>query len=184
MAMPTTAGSIMGWVKLTGAENWQSMTSQGGYRFRLVGSMGVRMFWDGADSVSGFLSAERTLAYNRWYHLAGVYDGTGRSIYIDGSLMASDTNSGVVMSIANQAMYVASISTIFHKLYGDLDEVAVSTTALSAAHIRAAYVNQSSPTSFYGMETEETEGTEVSMSHIGGTGIVIAASGRVMRVIS
>jgi len=183
-AMPTTAGSIMGWMKLTGTENWQSMTTHSGYRFRLVGSMGVRFYWDGSSNTNGFVSAGVVLTNGVWYHLAGVYDGTGRKVYVNGKLANSDSVDGVVINQPNAVMYIAAFSATFHKLYGNLDEVAVAHSALDASHINAAYVNQSAPTNFYGMDTEETETGNRTISHVAGTGLVFETGGKRVMVIA
>jgi len=62
--------------------------------------------WDGG-SVMRSCYADNVLAYDRWYHVAGTYDGSRQRIYVDGVLQA-DTNlwSNTIKSVPAQPVIV------------------------------------------------------------------------------
>lgn len=56
-----------------------------------VGSSGQVTFATTNNGLGDSLTASRLLAINTWYHLAVVYDGQGKRIYIDGVIDSADT---------------------------------------------------------------------------------------------
>ncbi|MDP8288374.1 MAG: LamG domain-containing protein, partial [Candidatus Electryonea clarkiae] len=82
------------------------------------------------------LTSVSTLDIDRWYHIAGTYDGSTMIIYINGELDASDNQSGSVVSNSTfsiGAQYDGSNDG--RHLDGSLDEVRVWSTARTATEI-------------------------------------------------
>jgi hypothetical protein len=72
-----------------------------------------------------------------WHHVAATYDGSNKTIYLDGSIAASSTNQTGSISFTSAALSVgASLSGPSEYFKGLIDEVRVWSTARSAAEIR------------------------------------------------
>ncbi len=91
---------------------------------------GVYNYWWNADLFVPF-----TFNLNTWYHIAATYDGTTRSIYINGALIGSDTpptNSHNITNISNVTIGRTSNSEYFK---GNIDEVRIWNVARTAGEI-------------------------------------------------
>jgi len=83
------------------------------------------------------LSSSTDVCDNKWHHVAGVYDGSMMSIYIDGVL---DSSKGAVGQIATNDYKVAIASDdnfSEQKLQGVIDEARIYNQGLSAERIVA-----------------------------------------------
>ena len=118
--------------------------------------------WFAADSTT-------TLATDTWYHVVVTYDGsqanTGMKIYINGSLETMTTTGGgtvttIVNTIPNHiGVYAGSTAIGFWD--GNIDEVAVFSSELSASNVTTIYnggvpadLTSLSPTTWYRMGDE------------------------------
>ena len=81
-------------------------------------------------------SFSTTMATNTWHHLVGTWDGTTMSIYWNGVLQQQNTVSA--MGATSQLITLAG-SRSAAQFAGSLDEVALYSTALSAARVLAHY---------------------------------------------
>ncbi|KKN77137.1 hypothetical protein LCGC14_0363330 [marine sediment metagenome] len=78
---------------------------------------------------------------NIWYHVAGVYNGTGMGLYINGVLDNSGAASGTIDSTAQTVRIGSRNGGMF--MDGMIDEVMVFNASLSSAQILEIYNNQS-----------------------------------------
>ena len=100
-----------------------------------------------------FLSAQQSLPFSTWTHLAGTFDGSTMRLFLNG---AQDPNtlaaSGSVDYGASQEVTVGIDSvhefSTTDNWYGDLDELRISSVARSADWIATEYNNQSGSTGF------------------------------------
>ena len=132
-ANPFDDGAII--AKL-GASGWQLKTSPDtGPR-----TAAIQIGSDGSDSIQRYSST--VLALNMWYHVAGVYDATARtlSIYVDGVLdngvlsgtvPAAQFNSAFGVNIGQRTGYPGTLN-----FQGVIDEPHVYSRALTAAEIQ------------------------------------------------
>jgi glucose/arabinose dehydrogenase/PKD repeat protein len=132
-ANPFDDGAIVG--KLSGA-GWQLKTSPD----TGVRTAAVQVSSNGSNSIQRY--SNTVLATNTWYHVAGVYDATARTldIYINGVLdngvlsgtvPAAQTDANVNVNIAQRT----GIPGTFN-FQGRIDEVHVFNRALSASEIQ------------------------------------------------
>lgn len=76
-----------------------------------------------------------------WHHLAAIYDGVNKSIYVDGILQKKVISSGIIESGAGYNMYIGAgrefnfNTTLFH---GTLDEVKIFNYGVSIEEIMTA----------------------------------------------
>ena len=95
-----TQVSIAAWIKLGEAEG-RGMIVNHGYAYRLAVRQGKQRRMEFQLSLDGkwagnWLVGKTTLDVGRWYHVAGVYDGKERRIYVDGELDTSKPAHGTV----------------------------------------------------------------------------------------
>ncbi len=79
------------------------------------------------------LTSTSTLETGRWYHIAGVYDGSNMKIYINGVQDASNAQTGSFTS--NSTFYLATNDGSGRYFDGTVDEVRVWKTARSSTDI-------------------------------------------------
>lgn len=76
-----------------------------------------------------------SLTIHTTYHLVAVFDGSNLILYVNGQDVASHSLSSVTLTYGN-----ASISDNSDYFNGNLDEVAIYTTALSASQVQKHYL--------------------------------------------
>ncbi|MDP8990037.1 MAG: DUF2341 domain-containing protein [Acidobacteriota bacterium] len=106
----------------------------------------------------GVVTAVPSLATGTWHHLAGTFDGSTWKMYVDG--VANGTSADATAPVNNSDDIVAGgLSTngygAIFPFKGLLDELRVSNAARSADWIATEYNNQSSPSTFYAIGSEQ-----------------------------
>lgn len=115
-----------------------ALLSDGAYSFKLeqynnTRQVGITRFGVG-DYTFGYVIPENT-----WTHVAMVGTSTGTSLYINGALQSSLTNSQPLPRNYIGVSYVTSGSVITDYLLATVDEMATFNRALSASEIAAIY---------------------------------------------
>lgn len=113
-----------------------TLTNGNGWVFFQYNSKGLTNF--------SIASIDMSLDTNRWYHIAGVYDGSKISIYVNGVLGGSAPFDGVPRPNTNTAVPLtfgarADGQAGYFPYDGLIDEAAVYDAALSPARILAHY---------------------------------------------
>jgi len=103
-----------------------------------------------------------SLSSSTWYYLTAVVDVSGDNIilYQDGVAIgttgtANFPNASTDNTVAGEAALAAEDNGSGQNLNGKMDEVRISSGALSADWIKTEYDNQDDPSSFYSMGEEE-----------------------------
>jgi hypothetical protein len=122
---PTIMGTngIIGWGNYGGSFEVNAL--------RLT-AKGLDNYWWGDDLVA----RTPNLAGN-WHHVAATYDGTTRSLYLDGALIGQDNPSPHAVPYSTNGTVGVTYGTEY--FIGLLDEVAVYATALTARQIANVY---------------------------------------------
>lgn len=129
-----TEGSVVFWGDVVpGTKSCHLLRLRGGFA---SGRIGIS-YTDGttpnveSDAVNGL---DRGNAPEGWHHIAAVYAGGARSLYVDGVMVAWDTRSGLV--VTNAYYYIGRKSTPTDKWFqGLIDEVEIYNRALSHAEV-------------------------------------------------
>ncbi|MBD3163611.1 hypothetical protein GF323_00245 [Candidatus Woesearchaeota archaeon] len=100
--------------------------------------------WRVDDDISGFEEAAHPLSNFRaseWYHVVGVRNGTDILLYVNGSLVASDTGLGasVIIDSPNNVQIGKDADAAGSYFNGMIDEVMVFNRSLSSGEISALY---------------------------------------------
>lgn len=145
---PSNALTIEAWIKpdsfgtnvysnyIVGKEDWA--TSSAGYCLRCgaTGSLSFN-FSDGFGGWKEVISSDSTLSLGTWTHVAGVFDGTKLSIYINGVLSGSLMYTGTIHTSTyplriGGVPYTTSGLRLFN---GRIDQVDIWNKALSANEV-------------------------------------------------
>lgn len=132
--------TVAAWIKMpviTAGPSTIVSKGNNAWRLQVWGYYRIRLDCDGVWP--GDLNAEVMLDDHQWHHVAGVYDGTKLSIYVDGVTKASQKASGSI----NTNDYPLSIGDnsglLGREWRGFIDEVAIFDHALSATEIAKLY---------------------------------------------
>jgi len=98
---------------------------------------------------------------NSWFNLVGVYDGSNIIIYINGQQKATSPKTTTIPTDGAHIL-IGNNPGMGTSFIGLLDEVRISDVGRSAGWILAEYRNQSSPSTFYTVGSEELIGTPVN----------------------
>lgn len=145
--LPTQNLTVEAWVTLGAGTRW------GGIAGCVQDNGSIEKGWLlGYDDTSFnmALSSAGTLTYlassspfvlNRWYHVAGSYDGTTLKLYVNGALAASSTaqNGPIDYLPAPYVIGAYQDDNEFYPLNGGVHEVCVYDRTLSATEIAAHY---------------------------------------------
>ena len=85
------------------------------------------------------LNVDNVLQIGRWYHVAGVWDGTNINLYLNGVLLTNANYAGMVLSTNSGGITLGSSSEY---LNGRLDEVRVWNSGRTQTEIRDAMHRQ------------------------------------------
>ena len=126
---PDTVNSAYCDVIYKGNDNYylEGTTVDGG------GVPGIGGTFGGSDVV---LFGPATLALNTWTHLAATYDGTTARLYVNGTQVASQAQTGDIATSTN-ALQIGGDSIYNQFFQGAIDEVRIYNRALSAAEIQS-----------------------------------------------
>jgi hypothetical protein len=131
--------------------------------------------------IGSFNTATTTSSYNdgNWHHLAGVLDGSGIRLYVDGQLAGSTGTPGAESYTGWWKFGRENNWDGTGDYTGQMDELRISSQGLSAGHIQTNYYNQVLPSSQYvisGAETFQPSGSfEINRGVEIGPGVEINA---------
>jgi hypothetical protein len=77
---------------------------------------------------------------NAWHHVLATRQGTAKSIYVDGILVATHTNAPTSPSSTNGVRIGGNDQATSRAWLGQIDEVRISATPRTAAWAKAEYV--------------------------------------------
>lgn len=142
--------TVEAWVRpttLTGlgciVGNYSTPTGQMNFLLRRDNNSFGFYVGNGSSSFNGFSSAAGTATNNIWQHVAGVYDGTVASIYINGVFSGSLATSQTFGASTNSI--VVGMNGINENFTGDIDEIRIWNTNRSMCEINT-YKNCEIPT--------------------------------------
>ena len=127
--------TVSAWIYHNASGNWDDIVA-GGCGDLLFGFNNNNLNFGGQCN-DPFTSISYTTNINSaWHHVAGVYDGSFASLYVDGVRVASSTKSGSFSSFAPSIGGLGAGSENFN---GRIDEVRIWSRALTADEVKARY---------------------------------------------
>ena len=134
----TEAITVAGWIKVNAFDvQWQSVVAKGNSAWRLSRDGTQNDLEFACTGLSGNWKVLGSINVNdgKWHHVAGVYDGSEISLYVDGILDVSLTASGNVATTTHQVWLGGNVERPGREWNGLLDDVRIYDHALSAAEI-------------------------------------------------
>lgn len=137
-SLPTTAITVMGWIKITTLANWRVIAahdkdSDGGWNINV--DSGGNLNFTILDGVSYVTASKSGISAGTWYHIAVTYDGANLIAYVDGVAGSSHALVGKTLDSAGD-LYVGADNTLDNYMLGQIDELLMFNTALSATEIQ------------------------------------------------
>jgi Concanavalin A-like lectin/glucanases superfamily len=118
----------------------------------------VKWYSNGGGPDHG-VAARTSFAAGTWHHLVGTFDGATWKLYLDGAANSSSADSTAPVNngvdVVAGGLSTNAAGTIF-MLTGLMDELRVSNTARSADWIATEYNNQSNPSAFLSVGTQQS----------------------------
>ena len=147
---PTARLSLEVWVYPRSAQNstgspiikkaGEGSDQRDGYTLEFAGTSGVLFGINVSGGFDWVLTAPVPLPNNQWSHVAGVFDGSTISLYVNGVLATSPiATAGPIVPSGNDLHIGHDPSNPSRYFNGLIDEVSVYNTAFSAAQIQAIY---------------------------------------------
>ena len=139
----TTSITIEAWIKVNQFDefpDWNGIVTKGNSSWRLAryGSSSVVGFsTTGLSNVD--LAGNKNINDGQWHHVAGVYDGTSKYIYVDGALDASVPATGTIAQNDYPVCIGENGEAPGHLWNGLIDEASIYNRALTASEIQAIY---------------------------------------------
>ena len=104
--------------------NWNS--GQTNYILRYNQGVGFQFYVSTTDTVAALTTYAITPDTDRWYHIAGIYNGSNITLYLDGAPVGTPTSlTGTVLTNTNTDVIAKRDSEFFN---GNIDEVAYFTS--------------------------------------------------------
>jgi PKD repeat protein len=135
-----SALTLEAWVNPTTLASWKNLI------YKPQGSTGISYVLQGASSssqvpslgmsiCSANLMAPNPLPLNTWSHIAATYDGTTARFYVNGTLVASQAQTGTITETTD-ALTIGGNSAYGENWAGLIDEVRIYNRALSATEVQ------------------------------------------------
>ena len=134
----TTAMTVEAWIKVdTFDKSYQAIVTKGDSAWRLHRRGETDHISFGTSGLANVdLEGSTNVNDGKWHHIAGVYNGMLKYLYVDGKLDASENAPGAI-STNNDQVYIAE-NKIYTRLFnGQIDEVRIWNDARTAAELRA-----------------------------------------------
>lgn len=144
-----TALTVSTWVRVNAwTRNWQAIVTKGDNSWRLHrdnGNTRVGFGTSHGTTSTDNLNGSKKVDDGNWRHVAIVYDGAQKRIYVDGEL---DTQKNYTQTLRNSDVDVAigeNLQATGRYFIGQMDEVRIAGVARSAEWIRFEQLNVQEP---------------------------------------
>ncbi len=175
---PTAAITVDSWIFSNNSSLAPAIVKKAsatsGYALELSVDSSQALFWVnlGSGGSGGWISSPAGgLTQGIWTHVAGVYDGTSVSLYINGLLIGSTPAPGAIVPSANDLNIGRDPSNSARFFNGLIDEAAIFNRALSAQEIATIYNAGSAgqcPVQYFVTANATGNGAGMVQSDVGG----------------
>jgi hypothetical protein len=140
----TGSFSIEFWIKVSSFNTvWQAIMTKGDDSWRIARSGSSNNLSFGTSGLSNVdLSSTTSINDGNWHHIACVYDGTTKSIYVNGVLDNSIAVTGTLASSSIPVLIGENGQQTGRYFNGNLDEIRIWNTARTQNQIKASMNNE------------------------------------------
>ncbi len=157
--------TLEAWIYLANSATNQKIVGKtnGSTQGYLLGVTNGRLYpeiWDstGTDHAYNWPTPGSAVPSNAWAHIAVTWTTGGNMVgYVNGAQVGSDTAGTNPIAASNRNLRIGTAPWDPAQFYinGRIDEVRISSAARSTSWISTEYNNQSSPATFYSLDTQE-----------------------------
>jgi hypothetical protein len=132
--------TLMCWIKVAAfTKTWETILAKGDDSYRMSRGPGDGdSIHFGANGTGTNLDANTSVTTDTWRHVALVYDGTNKIVYIDGAEDARLASTGSIATSSYDLFIGANSQQVGRNLTGLVDDVRVHNRALTQDDIREA----------------------------------------------
>ncbi len=163
--LPTHTGTFSTWVYYNAfATNYAGLifntimgngNNWAGTNGTLLANYGGTLSFDVDGPSGGYGASYNNFGTSQWYSLTGTWDGSTTSLYVNGALVASNPQTTDASPAYDLTLGVdGARSNLDGYVNGSLEEARVSGIARSADWVATEYNNQSQPSIFYAISSE------------------------------
>lgn len=134
--------TIMAWVRVNSlTRDWQTIVSKGDSSWRLSRYGNTNQVSFDTTSGGGHQSLPSAVGINdgEWHHVAGVFDGASKYLYVDGRLENSVAYATTIDSNSYPVMIGENAEATGRFWHGNIDEVVFFRHGISPAEVREMY---------------------------------------------
>jgi len=136
----TSQITVAAWVKVTAFDvDWQAIVIKGDTAWRLSRSMDDNLHFGCTGMWPEWVHGSANVNDAQWHHVAGVYNGTELRLYVDGSLDASASASGLININEYPVAIGENAEHAGREWNGLIDDVRLYNYALSEAEIQTLH---------------------------------------------
>ncbi|MCL5281370.1 MAG: PA14 domain-containing protein, partial [Planctomycetes bacterium] len=137
------------WIKIASfTRNWEAIIAKGdnSYRMSRSATTGNSIHFGLNGPTGGNLNANKIVTDNEWHHVALVYDGANKIIYLDGIEDARVASTGQI-SVSTYNLHIGDNSQQANRgLKGVVDDVRLYDRGASAGQVKELAANGTDPT--------------------------------------
>lgn len=136
----TTAYTLEAWIYPKSASDWRAIINKGSFSssyamMLMANGGGIRCYTNNTNN----LDTLTNIPNDRWTHVACVWDGTNKYVYVNGKLDNVGSWSGTLTNNSDPLTIGRDATNATYTFNGNIDEVRISNTARSAGQIRHTY---------------------------------------------
>jgi hypothetical protein len=142
----TSSLTIEAWIRVNQFPNggWTAIVTKGDSSWRLHRYGNTSRLAFDTDGLGAELVSNGSMDDGQWHHVAAVYDGTHKYLYVDGALDASCSATGLISQNSYPVCIGGNAEAPGRIWNGLIDEVSIYNRALTASEIQAIYLAGSS----------------------------------------
>jgi N-acetylneuraminic acid mutarotase len=136
----TNAMTVEAWIKVSSfTKDWQAIVTKGDKSWRLHRYSNSNFISFAASGISGgALTGTINVNDGQWHHVAAVYDGSHKYLYVDGNLDASSVATGTILNSSYNVAIGENLEQTGRQFNGKIDEVRIWNVARTQAEIQAS----------------------------------------------
>jgi PKD repeat protein/glucose/arabinose dehydrogenase len=167
--------TLEAWIKPTSVSGHRHIAGKNNYELSIEPSgSGFKALWEFSSGGSWRSVASGSYPLNQWYHVAGTYDGSTMRLFVNGTLVGTQTTSGTIDQTSNP-FRIGSADGSGDLFPGVIDEVRLSSTVrytASFARPQASFTTDASTRGLWHLD-EGSGTTTIDASGGNNTGTLI-----------
>ena len=167
----TNAMTVEAWIKVSSfTKDWQAIITKGDKSWRLQRYSNTNYLDFGTQGLSNVdLKGNVNVNDGAWHHVAAVYDGSVKCIYVDGNLDTSKAATGTILNSSHNVAIGENLQVTGRNFRGTIDEVRIWNVARTQSEIQTSMnsnvcINTSGLVAYFPFNEGIASGTNTSIT--------------------